>query len=934
MGTGEDYRLQAPRAEAGQSAPSPSPTGGPVEGGSRCCVPGCDCAAFTPSPGNGSRFCCACGHGWVPHAALSATATVEEVSGAVLLGYQALTIRLKILLDRLLSGFSRDEVLHLLAGFGWTLEDYARGYMLQDKYGKMLQRWHICSDEEEPLVLRRFLGFPETRGLAMKLMQPSIGPRSECGSSNENLLVAPFSGDLPLSLNGAPYERRPILKVLSPPSGATVCKTALPIPHPSPLYQLQNMQPLDFCKMERANGERLQQQTVQEEPGLINLSMPKFAEVPKWYREDADQMRTSYGTSTASLSRPSPPTSVFSEADKTSRGSSCLADSGDEDDDVENYQSAMNLSRDSSNGASHTAQEDTKRRAPSSPKRKWGSSLLDLPFNLATPVVNQVTGKKRVQCNVCLKTFCDKGALKIHFSAVHLREMHKCTVEGCNMMFSSRRSRNRHSANPNPKLHSPGFKRRTSPQEGRPGRLHALPLVAPAAAATVAGGCVDLSTHKYDEKIEDSWYQNADGASDNIRLRPLTNGVAIKTEKIDEPYGEYEKDEENSSVPFSFSASLCHPYTDKQKFSQGPYEENQLKEEFTDVKTECRSEDTHLDNLAKEELSDVKRTCVREDLSKASEQLPLRGVRKRKSRNPTRYGSCPKRTHVLSLESVASERDFNECVEQTITDGTYDAGRSDQQKCVAVISHTEETSEVREEKDRCVPVGDVSDIDTNLCTRKSEQSPENEEGCVEDNCKIPESGMDDYSCLESYSELVSDVKDNEEARSGREVVPRDTRNFINVEPEKCIATEVGEVTRDCSDPNSEVDEKTCIDDQLKMRVLEDTPKQSKGQNSDEACLASQIETSEPLEENRDTPSREIPMDKENPRRCLGCGKVFLNHFCVKTHYRNVHLRLQHGCTVPGCSATFPSKRSRDRHSANPNLHRRLQPEGQLEAADQ
>ena len=62
-------------------------------------------------------------------------------------------------------------------------------------------------------------------------------------------------------------------------------------------------------------------------------------------------------------------------------------------------------------------------------------------------------GKKRVQCHVCMKTFCDKGALKIHFSAVHLREMHKCTVHGCNMVFSSRRSRNRHSANPNPKLH-------------------------------------------------------------------------------------------------------------------------------------------------------------------------------------------------------------------------------------------------------------------------------------------------------------------------------------------------------------------------------------------------------------------------------------------------------------------------------------------------
>ncbi|CAK5024907.1 unnamed protein product [Meloidogyne enterolobii] len=33
--------------------------------------------------------------------------------------------------------------------------------------------------------------------------------------------------------------------------------------------------------------------------------------------------------------------------------------------------------------------------------------------------------KKRVLCQKCSKTFCDKGALKIHNSAVHLKEMHK-----------------------------------------------------------------------------------------------------------------------------------------------------------------------------------------------------------------------------------------------------------------------------------------------------------------------------------------------------------------------------------------------------------------------------------------------------------------------------------------------------------------------------
>lgn len=78
------------------------------------------------------------------------------------------------------------------------------------------------------------------------------------------------------------------------------------------------------------------------------------------------------------------------------------------------------------------------------------------------------SGKKRVLCTACKKTFCDKGALKIHYSAVHLKEMHKCTLQGCDMMFSSRRSRNRHSANPNPKLHTTEARLRS--QAPLPGR--------------------------------------------------------------------------------------------------------------------------------------------------------------------------------------------------------------------------------------------------------------------------------------------------------------------------------------------------------------------------------------------------------------------------------------------------------------------------------
>lgn len=54
-----------------------------------------------------------------------------------------------------------------------------------------------------------------------------------------------------------------------------------------------------------------------------------------------------------------------------------------------------------------------------------------------------------INCNICQKTYSNKGTFRAHYKTVHLRQLHKCKVTGCNIMFSSVRSRNRHSQNPN-----------------------------------------------------------------------------------------------------------------------------------------------------------------------------------------------------------------------------------------------------------------------------------------------------------------------------------------------------------------------------------------------------------------------------------------------------------------------------------------------------
>ncbi|KAL3227850.1 hypothetical protein MRX96_003805 [Rhipicephalus microplus] len=53
------------------------------------------------------------------------------MASLVLYGSQAVPVRLKILLDRLLSVLPHDDVIRVLHGFGWTYEDYVRGYILQ-----------------------------------------------------------------------------------------------------------------------------------------------------------------------------------------------------------------------------------------------------------------------------------------------------------------------------------------------------------------------------------------------------------------------------------------------------------------------------------------------------------------------------------------------------------------------------------------------------------------------------------------------------------------------------------------------------------------------------------------------------------------------------------------------------------------------------------
>ncbi|XP_067118060.1 zinc finger protein basonuclin-2 [Osmerus mordax] len=325
----------------------------------RCTQGSCSCQSYQPGQ---LRTCLDCRHGWVFHALDKLQAPAQAVCGGaqaevvvpgvvfdlsslVLFGAQAVPVRMKILLDRLLSVLPQQQVLHTLLPLGWSLRDYIRGYMLQDSTGRVLDRWLMLSQEEEAVILPHFLRFGETRPIVELMMQQD-------SQANH---VAP-SGVRP-----APQTQSNLRAFIEnclrnpPPTSRT----------PGTLSQLQN-----------SGGGSTSLHPLESLTSDLSWLLP--------------------------LQLPSP--SLLLDLTPPTRPGRVIRLGGDQNQRVGEVR------------------------------------------------------KGRVSCTACGKSFYDKGTLKIHVSAVHLQVKHGCTVPGCSMLFSSLRSRNRHSANPNPRLSSQSHK--------------------------------------------------------------------------------------------------------------------------------------------------------------------------------------------------------------------------------------------------------------------------------------------------------------------------------------------------------------------------------------------------------------------------------------------------------------------------------------------
>ncbi|CAL4207767.1 unnamed protein product, partial [Meganyctiphanes norvegica] len=977
-----------------------------------------------------------------------------HIASLILYGCQALPIRLKILLDRLLSLLNHDEVMQLLSGFSWTYEDYERGYKLQDRSGQVLHSWHMMSPEEESLVLRQFLRFSETKDVAQQLLKQQPGQRepsrdttSEPKDSNReplsvrsdlqtprdtikdslnlsprqsesrsiaretsdslretlrlrdsrelvdesrkpersymdhssepklhvkdsselfrdskdplrelirqdaesrnrnlfrdsrestrepreplrelreplrdskeptkdyygnqtpnfprgqppsynateamkalnpeikkflertNMLFNPFmqggSGDLlrpppsssHLGLPAAPPQISPanlatnflgaaqsslatsllmnqqlssMLRLPAPPvslsnlSQSTITPSISSSTSPgigvTPLNHLQNLQPFDFRKSSHSPKSA--------------SSGPHSGVGAADFAGDIGRPAFSTGSGITGL----PPTSrQHSPPAPPSTNNSLHSSYTNENSDIASSISgststALNLSTTSATTSSTTPTTPSHRLEP--PSGEMSSSIREKvnwnPINMAQSYINPVTGKKRVQCTVCLKTFCDKGALKIHFSAVHLREMHKCTVEGCTMMFSSRRSRNRHSANPSPKLHTPHIRRKMSPHDGR-SALSTSPLLAGFRPPSyqMRPGFPPLGA-----------FPPPFGA-----INPLTGLPFIPPPSADD-MNRNRLDMHHRSLEMQYGMGK-HPL-DLAKDQSRHLDNAGISSKMSNYYIENNFDDHNRMDVegAGEDLDDsmsVDTQSLRGDASS-----PSSSKRKRKNQNPTKFAFRLEDDDLISTDDEYDDDDI-------------DAKDSDEDK--NIDKELDAMSDCDDEDTR----GEQKDVNTNCDKSKHDGS----------NANVTSSSNDEAVDTSSALQHLENLSKNHFPGS---LLANTTDSFDQQNPPASSPTP--------SDHDSDRESITALENEDNFHVGSDG-------------LIS---------------NTNIPFDKENPRQCVACGKIFQNHFTVKIHYQNVHLKLMHTCTVTGCNAAFPSKRSRDRHASNLTLHRKL-----------
>uniref|UniRef100_UPI00398EF88D zinc finger protein basonuclin-2 isoform X2 n=1 Tax=Pristiophorus japonicus TaxID=55135 RepID=UPI00398EF88D len=795
----------------------------------RCTLVNCNCECFQAGKIN-LRQCDQCKHGWVVHALdklrvnhlyqqrqveIVQSNVVFDISSLMLYGTQAIPIRLKILLDRLFSVLKQEEVLQILHSLGWTLQDYIRGYILQDASGKVFDRWSIMTYEEEMVSLHQFLRFGETKSIVeLMAIQEKEGHAVMVPPAKSNSDIRAF-------IESNNQTRNPGFS------------THLEKVNPNSIHHFENivnnlafMLPFQFFNP---------------------IPMPLLGASPNSFLLDQSQDRPRE----TKQEIPIPISKSFLLSTGPDSFQSAEENSQNSQNDID-----LDLKNDSTNESNAVASPSLSTTSNHELEQAHGPShtrvrSMESPHCAMEKPGCPVT-KGRVYCTACEKTFYDKGTLKIHYNAVHLKIKHRCTVEGCNMVFSSLRSRNRHSSNPNPRLHMPTMKNNrdkdlrscslTTVIQVNDKRLDFSP-------GTDTRSLTGFDNARAESNLQSSAQTSISNAGHNALFQSLKTVQPV----------------------FPFYRSLVTP-------------------------AEIAIPQAALPSLP------VAAPLIPEQL--AAREPSADPVPKKKSRKSSMPIKIEKET-MEELEDPEGGVSDYDVAAQLRSDDEFSNIKYDLERTESGTAYLSDT----EEQGLKVQPQDLMTADTRADTEgKSDNGPhylKNGPHQLENGPHQLENG-DAY--VKTKTVIISSLEDEQ-----RETEPDNGENLVSKSE--------GWLQEERLMNNYKEVQHRLINGDFGSALLH----QRAGSPCFDSPAVNGCTCPQPVADKGDN------QGTSNPNYCYVCKKVFKSSYSVKLHYKNVHLKEMHMCTVGGCNAAFPSRRSRDRHSANINLHHKLLTKGSYEA---
>ncbi|XP_077420895.1 zinc finger protein basonuclin-1 isoform X1 [Vanacampus margaritifer] len=805
-----------------------------------CTLLNCNCDNFKPGKLK-RRQCESCKHGWVAHALsklkvhhmyqngqveIVHSNVVFDICSLMLYGTQAIPIRLKILLDRLLSVLKQEEVIKILNALDWTLQDYIRGYALQDVAGKVLDRWAMMTFEEEIATLQQFLRFGETKSIVelmalqdkegQAVLVPSTRTISDIRTFIERNTPCPTA-----NLSATKSEKQKGNSMHHFENHNKSMSFMLP-------FQLLNPIPAPFLGSPAGSCQQLHQQHQESCQGSV---------------EHHNQRQCDQEQDNAVNENPN---HILYSADSSLIGSNSVTFIEVQDQSGDKPLECLSSTTKTEVEDFSTSDYSDSPLTPSiisdviqmSPVGKMHNGSIGLGLSIGSGAGGSLK-KGRVFCSACEKTFYDKGTLKIHYNAVHLKIKHKCTIEGCNMVFSSLRSRNRHSANPNPRLHMP------------------------------------MNRNNRDKDIRDN--SSAEDYSPGEKISEYVTSIPICST------------ESHKSVPsYMVNQVDCGPKMHGSSFPSV----GQSGILFPNLKTVQPVLPFYRSLVTPAELANTPGTLPSLPLVSSSVSVkPTTGpnvcnadpIPKKKSRKSSMPIKIEKET-LEPDEQIDKESNFEEDIPFLNRNKEECGGHRADGEIIfmgAEIDHEEKGMYFDEDRER---KDSKSLLDQTIRMLKEEHEDDTMQQVETITTISPSSSLRNKSIKSLHdNQLTSqELSFNEESddKEGRNTLFEDNHIL-----------------------------------KLKHRLTNGNVLQLSDHKKEasEACVDCHDNTS----------ASDLDPTAQQFCHCEICGKTFKNPDSVRMHYQNVHLKEMHMCTVNGCSATFPSRRSRDRHSANFNLHHKL-----------